>query len=215
MSNSIVWGYLTERIHRYNESPSDDLLYRIGTHVDVLTPEDCKLIERQKGCLSPEQRFRVLDWIVSCQNDVDIKWDLALLIFGRKQLEEWLRRSQQAYPDFEFYLSFEYLTRFKSGCEDGICFTMHWIPRPGAPEPDLQCDFPWRLYWESGEMFWGDYPGGSTNQFDFNLDCYPNQQSFARPGCVCEEGDRYTTPNDEEADLMSVAQVLEHFLIPA
>ena len=108
-----------------------------------------------------------------------------------------------------------YLTRFKSGCEDGICFTMHWMPRPGAPAPDVECDFPWKPYWESGEMFWNEYPGGFSNQFDFNLDCYPNQQSFARPGWVCEEGDRYTTPSDEEADLMSVAQVLEHFLVPA
>jgi hypothetical protein len=215
MIDSIDWGYLAERIRRYNQKPNDDLLYRIGTHVDVLTLEDCQLIEQHKGSLSPEQRFRVLNWIVSCQNDVEIENDLALLIFGREQLEEWLHRSRQAYPDFEFYLSFEYLTRFKSGCEDGICFTMHWMPRPGAPEPDTDNDFPWRLYWESGEMFWGDYPGGFTNQFDFNLDCYPDQESFTRLGWICSQGSRYTTPSDEEADLMSVAKVLEHFLIPA
>jgi hypothetical protein len=57
-------------------------------------------------------------------------------------------------------------------------------------------------------MFWNSYPGGFTNQFDFNVDCYPNQGSFATPGAFCEAGDRYTTPSDEEADLMSVAQVL-------
>jgi hypothetical protein len=92
---------------------------------------------------------------------------------------------------------------------------MHWTPRPGAPQPDVELDFPWKCYWESGEMFWNEYPGGTTNQFDFNLACYPNQESFTNSRWLCEEGDRYTTPSDEEADLMSVAQVLEHFLIPA
>ena len=214
--NSIDWGYLTERIRRYKQNPCDDLLYRIGTHVDVLTPEETETMAgRWTGALTPEQRFRVLNWIVSCQNDVEIESDLALLIFGRQQLEQWLQISRQAYPNFEFYLCFEYLTRFKSGCEDGICFTMHWMPRPGAPEPDVELDFPWKSYWESGEMFWNEYPGGCTNQFDFNLACYPNQQSFTNARWVCEEGDHYTTPSDEEADLMSVAQVLEHFLVPA
>jgi hypothetical protein len=214
------WDYIIKHCTAYTLLPCgvserhNDLLYRIGTHVDVLTPDDCKLIEQQ-GSLSSEQRFRVLDWIVSCQNDVEIKGDLALLIFGREQLEQWLLMSRQAYPNFEFYLSFEHLTKFKSGCEDGICFTMHWMPRPGAPQPDVELDFPWKCYWESGEMFWGEYPGGSTNQFDFNLAVYPNQESFTNSRWLCAEGDRYTTPSEEEANLMSVAQVLKHFLIPA
>jgi hypothetical protein len=215
MTDSIIWDYLTEQVERYNENPCDDLLYRLGTHIDVLTPEDCQLIEKQQsGCLNPEQRFRVLNWLV-CQDEIEIQGDLALLIFGREQLKEWLERSHQAYPDFEFYLVFEFHPLHQSGFESGINFTMHWMPRPGAPEPDGECDFPWKCYWESGEMFWGNYPGGLTNQFDFNLDCYPNQQSFARLGWICSEGDRYTTQGDEEAALMSVAQVLEHFLIPA
>ncbi len=208
---SINWDYVTERIRRYNQNPSDDLLYRIGNHTDVLTMEDSDLIQKkQGGYLNAEQRYRVLDWIVSCQNAIQLDCDLALLIFGRSQLEEWLERSRQAYPDFEFYLVFEYLTRFQSGCSDGVCFTMHWTPKPGAPEPDVECDFPWKLYWETGSMFWNDWmPNG--NQFDFGLSCYPNQQSFATPNSFCVEGSRYTTLTDEEADLMSVAQVLERF----
>lgn len=213
LPDSINWDYVTERVRRYNEKPSDDLLYRIGSHTDVLTLEDSDLIQRQQGgYLNPEQRFRVLNWIVTSGQEIET--DLALLIFGRQQLEEWLERSRKAYPDFEFYLVFEYLTQFQSGCEDGICFSMHWAPKPGAPEPDVECDFPWKLYWETGSMFWNDWmPSG--NQFDFCLSCYPSQQSFATPGSFCAEGDRYTTLSDEEADLMSVAQVLEHFAIPA
>lgn len=211
----VNWDYITKHVNAYNRLSCgtsirhDDILYRIGSHTDVLTPEDCELINHStQGWLTPEQRFRVLDWIVSCQNDVEISGDLALLIFGREQLSEWLERSLCTYPDFEFYLAFEY--HDSKGWEPGVNFTMHWMPRPGAPEPDVECDFPWKLDWEDGGMFWGNYPGGFTNQFDFNLDCYPNQESFATPGWFCEEGDRYTTPSDEEADLMSVAQVL-HF----
>ncbi len=40
VSSSINWEYLIERVRRYNEAPSDDLLYRIGTHVNILTPDD-------------------------------------------------------------------------------------------------------------------------------------------------------------------------------
>ena len=201
----IDWEYVTERVRRYNEKPSDDLLYRIGTHVNSLAPEDLDLIHRQQGgYLNPEQRFLVLNWIVKAGLEID--GDLALLIFGRHQLVQWLEQSRQAYPDFEFYLVFEFHD-FK-GWEEGINFTMHWMPQPGAPEPSVELDFPWKSYWEGGGMFWNSYPGGFTNQFDFNVDCYPNQGSFATPGAFCSAGDRYTTPSDEEADLMSVAQVL-------
>jgi hypothetical protein len=92
---------------------------------------------------------------------------------------------------------------------------MHWMPCPGAPEPDVDCDFPWKPYWESGDMFWGDWMTGG-NQFEFNLSCYPEQRSFSTYHTFCEEGSRYTTPDDRDANLMSVAQVLEHFsIIPA
>lgn len=205
----INWGYLSERVRRYNQEPSDDLLYRIGTHVDALTLEDQDLIRcQQQGYLNPEQRFRVLNWIV--RQGFEVQGDLALLFFGKEQLAGWLQRSQQSYPDFEFFLAFEFLQKEQSGVDAGICFTMHWIPQPGAPEPNVECDFPWKLDWEPGDMFWADWmPGG--NQFDFCLDCYPNQESFATPNSFCEEGDRYTTLTDEEADLMSISEVLGHF----
>jgi hypothetical protein len=215
------WDYIVKHVNQFNRLPCgvsvhrDDTLYRIGSNADVLTPEDCEAINyHQQGWLTPEQRYRVLNWLV-CQDEIEIQGDLALLIFGREQLEEWLERSQQAYPDFEFYLAFEFQPSHESGFDSGINFTMHWVPQVGAPEPDVELDFPWKSYWESGEMFWTNYEGSPTNQLDFNLYVYPNQQSFTRPGWICSEGDRYTTPSDEEADLMSVAQVLEHFLISA
>jgi hypothetical protein len=205
----INWDYVEEQIRRYNAKASDDLLYRIGTHVDALTPADQEAIQIDQG-FTPEQRFRVLDWIVSCQNTVELDCDLALLIFGREQLTQWLKKSRQAYPNYNFYLPFEYLTRFQSGCSDGICFSMYWRPGIGAPVPNIEMDFPWKLYWESGEMFWGDWmPNG--NQFDFILNCYPSQESFSSYYARCEKGDRYTTLTPEEASLMSVAQVLERF----
>jgi hypothetical protein len=200
-------SYLTERVRRYNENPSDDLLYRIGSHTNVLTLDDTRLIdEGQSGRLNPEQRFRVLDFLSGSGHD--IKGDLALLIFGHDQLSQWLEISKRAYPDFDFYLVFEAHPEGLLTGHKGIDFTMHWMPKPGAPEPSTDCDFPWSCYWEHGGMFWGDYPGGFTNQFDFNVDCYPNQWSFATPNYFCEAGDRYTTPTDEEANLMPVEAVL-------
>jgi hypothetical protein len=216
LPDSINWDYIEERIRRYNAQPSDDLLYRIGTHVDVLTLEDQDLIQRQQGgCLNPEQRYRVLDWVVSCQNTIELECDLALLIFGREQLTQWLEISRQAYPNFEFYLPFEYQEGSKTGWESGINFTMFWMPLPEAPVPDPECDFPWKVFWDSGELFWGNLPNGTKNNFDFTLSVYPNQPSFTIPGSMCEVGDYYTTPSEEEASLMSVAQVLQHFAVPA
>ena len=213
--------YITERVQHFNSYEcdtslrNDSLLYRIGTHVDVLTPQDCEIIDRQNNGISPEQRYRVLDWL--CCNDFLIIGDLALLIFGRQQLEQWLMRSRQAYPHFGFYLCFEYQEQFKSGFEDGINFTMHWHPQPGAPMPlsETETDFPWRPFWDSGEMFWGNFPGGTTNDFDFTLHCYPDETGFTKPGWICEEGDWYTMVDERDADLMSVAQVLQHFTVPA
>jgi hypothetical protein len=207
-SQTINWGYLEERLDRYNVNPSDNLLYRIGTHVDVLSAEDCRAIDQQG--FSAEQRYRTLNWLCACTKwEPDI--DLALLIFGRKQLTEWLEISRRAYPNFELYLPFEYLEGSKTGWETGINFSLYWMPLPGAPVPDPECDFPWKLSWDLGEMFWGNLPNGTKNDFEFTLSVYPNQQSFTKPDWICEEGDHYTTPTDEEKDLMSVAEVLKNF----
>ena len=203
--------YVIERVRRYNEAPTDDLLYRIGSYANALNVEDCRAIEQQG--FTPEQRYNVLNWIT--KTGLVIEGDLALLIFGREQLTQWLQISRQAYPNFEFYLCFEYQEKFKSGFDDGINFTMHWHPQPGAPMPlpETETDFPWRPFWDSGDMFWGDYPGGSTNHFDFNLYCYPDETGFTKPGWICEEGDWYTMVDERDANLMSVAQVLEHFTV--
>jgi len=207
LPDSIIWDYLIERVRRYNEAPSDDLLYRIGTHINVLTPDDQYYIDHHRGILHPEQRYLVLNWLV-CQDGIEIKGDLALLIFGRDQLTKWLEKSRITYPDFEFYLPFEFHPSHRTGWESGINFSLYWMPKPGAPVPDPECDFPWKLFWDSGEMFWNNLPNGTHNDFDFTLSVYPNQGSFTIPGSLCEQGDYYTTPSDEEKDLMSVAQVL-------
>jgi hypothetical protein len=211
------WGYITERVRRYNNLPCgisaqhDDLLHRIGTNADVLTPEDEYTHSVwDNTMLSPEQRYRVLDWLC-CQDGIEIKGDLALLIFGRQQLAQWLEISRQAYPDFNFYLAFEYRERQVTGWESGIYYTCFWMPCPGAPQPSTEFDFPWKLYWEGGEMFWNDFPNNTKTDFDFTLSVYPNQQSFTDSNWILEEGDWQCTPTDQEADLMSVAQVLEHF----
>ncbi len=96
--------YVIERVRRYNEAPTDDLLYRIGSYANVLSVEDCRAIEQQG--FTPEQRYNVLNWIA--KTGLVIEGDLALLIFGREQLTQWLQISRQAYPNFEFYLCFEY-----------------------------------------------------------------------------------------------------------
>jgi hypothetical protein len=207
------WNYIVERWKRYIMQPSDDLLYRIGSHADILTLEDCQISESQGGALTPEQRYRVLNWL--CCSGFEFQADLALLIFGKDQLTQWLQISRQAYPHFDFYLVFEYQEKFKSGFDDGVNFTMHWHPQPGAPMPlpETETDFPWRPYWVSGEMFWSDFPGGTTNHVDFNLYCYPDETGFTKPGWICEEGDWYTMVDERDANLMSVAQVLKHFTV--
>jgi hypothetical protein len=211
---SINLDYITERVGRYNRQPSDDLLYRIGDHANILEPGELYIINYERdGLLTPEQRYRILNWILC--SGFQIESDLALLIFGRNQLSEWLEISRRAYPDFEFYLPFEFFPKSHTGWETGINFSCYWMPKPGAPVPDPECDFSWRLSWDLGEMFWGNLPNGTKNDLEFTLSVYPNQRSFTIAGSVCEEGDWYTSPTDEEAELMSVAQVLEHFAIPA
>jgi hypothetical protein len=205
--------YLQERVRRYNEAPSDDLLYRMGSCMDTLTSEDEKLLRKSGYVLTPEQRYRVLNQLLC--NGFEIECDLALLIFGRQQLEQWLEISRQAYPDFKFYLAFEYHERQVTGWESGINYTCFWMPLPGAPTPSTDNDFPWKLYWECGGMFWNDFPNNTTTDFDFTLSCYPNQQSFTDSNWILEEGDWQCIPSDQEADLMSVDQVLQHFTVPA
>lgn len=214
LAESINWDYITERVQRYNSNPSDDLLYRIGTHVNVLDLEDCSRIvseDQQDGALNPEQRYRVLNWILC--NGFELKTDLALLIFGREQLTQWLQISHQTYPDFEFYLTFEYQDSKKTGWFIGINYTCFWMPKPGAPMPSSKFDFPWKAYWDCGEMFWGSFPNSTTNDLEFTMSVYPNQQSFTDSNWILEEGDWQCTPTDQEADLMSVAQVLQHFAV--
>lgn len=221
MSELPVWAtqnnsdYLQERVRRYNEAPSDDLLYRMGSCMDTFINDDEKLLRHTGYCLTPEQRYRVLNQLLC--NGFKIECDLALLIFGRQQLEEWLQRSQQAYPRFDFHLCFEYQKKFKSGFDDGINFAMYWHPQPGAPVPlsEEETDFPWRPFWDCGDMFWGERPGGFTNDFDFTLYCYPDSSGFTKPGWICEEGDWYTMKDERDVDLMTVAQVLQHFAVPA
>lgn len=196
------WDYINERLRRYNAQPSDDLLYRIGTHVNVLSSGD--------GTLISEERYKVLNWL-EC-HDCSIDHDLALLIFGKEQLVKWLEISRQAYPNFEFYLVFEYQPREKTGWQSGINYTMHWTPRPGAPVPETDNDFPWKTFWDCGDMFWGNFPDGCKNEFDFTLHCYPNQETFTNADWVCEEDDWYTTLTEKDADLMPVGQVLYHFV---
>ena len=57
------WSYINQLVRRYNENPSDELLYRIGTQTPVLTQEDMALVfASQSGGLNPEQRYRFLNW---------------------------------------------------------------------------------------------------------------------------------------------------------
>lgn len=205
--------YLQERVRRYNEAPSDDLLYRIGSCMDTFTSDDEKLLRRTGYSLTPEQRYRVLNQLLC--NGFKIECDLALLIFGRQQLTQWLEISRQAYPNFEFYLAFEYYDRKVTRWESGVYYTCFWMPKPGAPTPTTDNDFPWKLRWELGEMFWSNFPNSTTNDFEFTLSVYPNQWSFTDSNWILEEDDWQCIPTDQEADLMSVAQVLQHFAVPA
>ena len=206
------WNYITERVQRYNSQPSDDLLYRIASNAEILGSTELYLVDRdQRGQLIPQQRYLILNWL--CCNGFEVEGDLALLIFGRQQLTQWLEISRQVYPNFEFYLCFEYQDGKKTGWESGINCTCFWMPKPGAPVPNTDNDFPWKPYWDTAEHFWITHPSGVTNEFDFTLDCYKSQQSFTDSNWILEEGDWQCTPSDEEADLMSVAQVLEHFTV--
>jgi hypothetical protein len=105
--DSIEWDYVIERVRRYNNEPSDDLLYRIGTHVNALTLEDQDLSARhQDGNLSPEQRYRVLDWL-AVQSAAGFTRTRNRGRFSSPDFRtgpacsQWLERSKrQAYPRF-------------------------------------------------------------------------------------------------------------------
>lgn len=173
------WQYINERVKRYNSakttSDRDDLLYRIGTHADLLNPE-----EAPDGNLTAEQRCRVLEWLIY-EAKAFIDGNLTLLIFGVPQLKEWQRRSEEAYPDFALAIAIR-----QSDLMPHLEFSLHFDPLPGAPEVDPETDFPYRPFWDCAEMFWGHFPNNCTNEFDFILDCYPCQASFAVPGSLMQ-----------------------------
>ena len=123
----IDYNYIAHCVNSYNRQQSDLSLLVIASHVDLFDGAELTTIHYKQALqLTPLQRYTVLNWL--CCNDFEIKGDLALLIFGRQQLEEWLERSQAAYPHFRFFLAFEYQTQFKSDMEDGINFAMYWEP---------------------------------------------------------------------------------------
>lgn len=61
--------YINERVSQYrtaqSEADRDDLLYRIGTHADVLSLQEVEAIATNNGVLRPEHRQKVLQWIKS------------------------------------------------------------------------------------------------------------------------------------------------------
>lgn len=79
--------------HRKN-----DLLYRMGTNTDVLTPKDITVIYDNEGWLTQHQRQRVIDFInkqleIALENWVDIGQEsreqveqasMGLILFGTK-----------------------------------------------------------------------------------------------------------------------------------
>lgn len=73
------WDYLSERVRRYNLAPTqsqrDDLLYRIGTHADLFSPAEQALTDRL-GCLIPEHRACILEWLLL--EDFSLRTDLSL-----------------------------------------------------------------------------------------------------------------------------------------
>ena len=60
------WDYIIKHCTAFNSLPCgvssrhDDLLYRIGSHIDVLTPQDCTLIAERGGTLTAENRYELL-----------------------------------------------------------------------------------------------------------------------------------------------------------
>jgi hypothetical protein len=173
----VVWSYVEERVKRFNraktERDRDDLLYRIGTHADVLDLDDIRLTRENNGALTSEQRRAVLEWLLYCA-DVEIQGNLVLLIFGETQLREWYQQAKAAYPDFELALG----VRMAEGAEDYLERAFCFHPLPGAFKVDPDCDFPWKPRWEMVDYFWGDWGDGCHNEFDLALNVYPDQDCF-------------------------------------
>jgi hypothetical protein len=176
----VVWSYVEERITRFNQAKTerdrDDLLYRIGSHADVLDLEDIRFIRENDGILHPEQRFEVLQWMIYSANAA-VEGNLVLLIFGQQQLQEWHQRAKAAYPNFEMMLG----ARTAFGTEDYLELSLHFQPQAGASQINPELDFQGKSFWDAGEMFWGNFPQNCANEFEFILHCYPRQASFTVP----------------------------------
>lgn len=103
--------------------------------------------------------------------------NLTLKIIGFHQLEKWYQIAKKAYPNFEMVLDFR-----KSQESWEFEYTFYFQPQLGAPDDISGHDFPIRHDdYQPASFFWGDFPGGYNNDFDFTLSVYPNQESFSRP----------------------------------
>ncbi|MBW4490781.1 MAG: hypothetical protein KME12_23655 [Trichocoleus desertorum ATA4-8-CV12] len=200
----VVWSYIEERVNRFNQAKTerdrDDLLYRIGTHADVLDLEDVRLVRENDGVLHPEQRFEVLQWMFYSA-DAELQENLVLLIFGQRQLQEWHQQAKAAYPDFEMMLG----VRTALGTEDYLELSLHFQPQAGAPQTDPELDFPWKPFWDAAEMFWGPFPENCSNEFEFILHCYPCQASFTIPHTQAED---WELELEDDPDLFLIRDLL-------
>ncbi|MBD1864539.1 MULTISPECIES: hypothetical protein [Trichocoleus] len=200
----VVWSYIEERIDRFNQAKTqrdrDDLLYRIGSHADVLDLEDVRIIRDNDGGLHPEQRFEVLQWMIYSAN-AEVEGNLVLLIFGQQQLQQWYQQAKAAYPDFEMMLG----ARTALGTEDYLELSLHFQPQAGAPQIDPELDFPWKPFWDAGEMFWGHFPENCSNEFEFILHCYPRQASFTIPNSEMED---WELESEDGPDLFLIRELL-------
>jgi hypothetical protein len=200
----VVWSYVEERIDRFNQAKTqcdrDDLLYRIGTHADALDLDDIRLIRENDGVLSSEQRFTVLEWMIYSA-DAEVEGNLVLLIFGERQLREWYQQAKAAYPDFEMMLG----VRTALDTEDYLELSLHFQPQEGAPQIDPELDFPWKPFWDAGEMFWGNFPQNCSNEFEFILSSYRRQASFT---IALSQTNSWQLELEDDPDLFLIRELL-------
>lgn len=200
--NGIDPDYVLRQIARYNAATNqrdrDDLLYRVGTHVDALLLEDQEFIDRA-GVLKPEHRCQVLNWL-GYETNADIRDDLPLLVqvFTPEVLSVMRDRAKQVYPDFELVMGLR-------PSREGLEISMHFQPATTAPMIDLSKDFPWKPFWDGADLFWGNLPGGMTDLFEFTLYVYPDQADVTRPGRI----EPWMAQPDEDDDLYPIRELLE------
>lgn len=150
-----------------NYKIESNLLCQLGRELKVLSEREIQAAA--PNGLTPQQRCQVIEAALVMARAEFSKKNLLVLVFGYDQLSEWLKRSRQAYPDFDLAMGVRL-------SDDTLEICTFWHPRRGGPAVSTETDFLWKPTWDLWEHFWGGLNG--VNQVEDMLAHYSSQRKF-------------------------------------